>query len=194
MSAHPEPLEISAGDTARWRKTIDSFAVDDLTTIHPVADGYALSYSFRSKEGTIDISATISGDDYLVNVAAATTAGWKAGVYTWDAYLTLGANRYKVDSGRFTILPNLATAGEIEGRTHARIMLDAIKAVLENRATSEIANYTYAGKSITKMTHGELVTAYSFWKSEVAREERAARVLNGEDAGRNVFVRFATPI
>lgn len=191
MALHPEPTSVTAGDTVRWRKTIGSFAIDDLTTISPIADGYALTYAFRGSAGTFNISASVDGADYLVNELAAITAAWASGFYSWEAYLTKTTNRYLSDSGKLTVLPNLATAGATDGRTHARVMLDAIKAVLENRATSEISNYSYAGKSITKMSHRELVDAFNFWRLQIRHEEQAEGVAKGLDTGRNIFVRFA---
>ena len=79
-----EPTQIIAGDRLIWKRT-------DLGTDY--ANGsYTLKYSARL-EGTgsteIEITASASGDDYLVEIASGTTASYTAGHYHWQAYITV---------------------------------------------------------------------------------------------------------
>ena len=81
-----EPATIVAGDLLQWKRT-------DLGTDY--ANGsYTLSYKARH-EGTsggsyvvITITASASGDDYLVSVGQSTTASYAVGEYNWQAYIT----------------------------------------------------------------------------------------------------------
>jgi len=94
-----EPYELIAGDTLKFDKTVVDYTP---------ADGWSLSYSFRSNTGTgFDISATSNTNDYSVTVAASTTTGYTAGVYAWQAYVTKSGERYLVDSGKLVIKANL---------------------------------------------------------------------------------------
>lgn len=193
MAANPEPKTLTAGDTARWLKTLSTFQIDDDTSIDPVTDGWTLKYHFRGP-GAIDITATVSGSDYLVNVAPGTTANWTTGHYLWEAYISKDSDRYKVDTGVITILANLAAiAAPYDGRTHAKKMLDAIEAVLEGRASSEIASYTEGGRSVTKIPHDELLAIRSRYQQEYFNELAAQRIADGLGSRRNIYVRFQSP-
>lgn len=193
MALHPEPTEFTAGDTFRFLKTVPEFNVDEDTTVDPVTDGYSLSYALRGSAGLINITATVSGTDYLVNVLATTTANWNAGFYSWEAYVSLGSNRYLVDSGSITIETNLATAAAGDTRTFARRTLAVIEACIAGRAVNGINNYSYAGRSVSKMTVAELLQARNALRIEVNNEEAAERIAKGIGSGRNVFVRFGVP-
>ena len=74
-SATTEPAKIIAGDTLIWRRS-------DLNSDY-ANSAHVLSYKARL-EGTgatvITITASASGDDYLVSVAAGTTASSSASV------------------------------------------------------------------------------------------------------------------
>ena len=68
-----EPSALIAGDTAKWLKTLADYLP---------ADGWVLSYTLINSAAKITFAATTSGSDFLVNVAAATTAAWAAGSYS----------------------------------------------------------------------------------------------------------------
>lgn len=190
MAEHPEPSTINVGSNIRWLKTISTFQIDELTTISPIADGYALTYALRGVDGVINLTATTSGDDYLVSVLAATTATWTAGRYAWQAYLTKLTSRYLVDQGSIELLPNFATASTGDTRSHDQIMYDAISAALEQRATSTMLSYAYAGKSISKMSHAELQAAQIVYIVKLRNVDRKSLAAAGLDTGRNTYVRF----
>lgn len=190
MAEHPEPTEITIGNNLRWLKTISSFDIDDNTTVVPVTAGYALTYSLRGTAGVIDLTSSVSGSDYLVSVLAATTATWVDGFYSWQAYLTLTTSRYNAGSGSITLMPNFATSSNIDSRSYARKILDAIIATMEGRATSSMSSYSYSGKSVSKMSHQELQDSHDHWLIKVIVEERNEKVAKGLDSGRNVYVRF----
>ena len=65
-----EPATLIAGDTARWIKSLPEYLA---------SAGWALTYTLINATNKITFSAAASGDDHLVNVAAATTGSWAAG-------------------------------------------------------------------------------------------------------------------
>ena len=126
-----EPATLVAGDTWVWKRT-------DLTD-YPTSE-YALSYEARLEgDGTdsISISASESGTDYLVTVAAATTAAYTVGTWRWDAYITRSSDsaRVRIGSGVWEVKPDRANS-TADPRSHVKIVLDAIEATLEGRATA----------------------------------------------------------
>ena len=186
FAATTEPAEIVSGDTLIWKRT-------DLGTDY--ANGsHTLSYKARL-EGTgatvITITASASGDDYLVSVAAGTTASYSTGVYRWQAYITRTSDsaRVTVDSGTFEGLPNRA-ANTADPRSHAKTMLDKIESVLSGRADGDVASYSINGRSLTKIGVEELMAWRDRYRAEYLREVRAERRDNGQGTGSTVLARF----
>lgn len=181
-----EPQSLIAGDRVTWKRT-------DLGSDYPPAS-YSLSYKARlENSGTtvLSITASESGDDYIVEVGATTTAAWTVGVYHWQAYITRTSDseRITIDSGTFEVKADRATA-TTDPRTHAKITLDAIEAVIEGRASKDQAAYSIGGRSLSRTPIGELLALRSTYKAEVQREERADRIANGLGHAGNIKVRF----
>ena len=186
LAATTEPAEIVAGDTLIWKRT-------DLGTDY--ANGsYTLSYKARL-EGTgstvITITASASSDDYLVNVAAGTTASYSTGVYRWQAYITRDSDsaRVTVDSGTFEVAAN-RSASTADPRSHVKIMLDKIESILEGRADGDVAAYSINGRSLTKLAIPDLLMWRDRYRAEYLREVRAERRDNGQGTGSTVLARF----
>src|SRR6185436_18757049 len=114
-----EPEEMRAGVTWEWRR-------EDLSTDFPASGGWSLKYWFK-KEGAVpgnfSIDATASGAFFAVSVLAATTA----------AFVTKATDIRQVDTGRMVILPRYDQVANLDDRSHARKVLEAIEAVIENR-------------------------------------------------------------
>lgn len=177
-----EPLEITAGNSVTWKRTFDDYLA---------SDSWVLTYALLHRTNTkITITSSADGDDHLVDEAAADTVDWTAGDYTWQAYVTKGADRFQVDSGTMTILPNLAAATNYDGRSHARITLDNIEAVIQERATKDQESYVILGRSLSRTPMADLITLHSRYKRMVKAEEDAEKVANGIGTGKKVLTRF----
>jgi hypothetical protein len=170
-----EPARINAGDTARWLKALPDY---------PASADWVLGYELVSAANRYTFSAAPDGDNHLVNVAAATTAAWVPGSYAWRARVSLSGEVFTVGQGHITVDPSFGSI--VDARGHARKTLDAIEAVLENRASSATAEYQIAGRSLKYIPIPELLALRDRYRQEVAREEAASR-LGG--AGR-IYVRF----
>lgn len=168
--------ELIVGDTLQFDTDVPDY---------PASDGYTLTYRLvpRVSGAAIEITASADGDTYEVNVAAATTAAWTAGEYSWHSYVTLSGARYTVGQGQITLKPNPATMSAQDTRSHARKMLAAIEALLEGRSGSDIQAYTIHNRSITKMTVPELVKWRSYYQQQVRSEDAAASLANGVAPG-----------
>lgn len=179
-----EPRELRAGDTWQWRR-------EDLTD-YP-ASSWVLTYRFKNAAGGFEIAASADGDNHAVTVAAATTSGYTAGVYDWAAQAVSGTTKHTVDTGRLTVLANLfagtATAAS-DQRTHAQTVLDAVEALLENRATLDQQEYQIGGRMLKRMPITDLLKLRNFYKSEVANETAAEKLRNGLGIGSAIRVRM----
>lgn len=185
-----EPTELVAGDRWMWKRT-------DLGSDYPPAS-YALSYSLRLEGATaaeIEITASESGSDYLVEVAHTATAGYTPGRYHWQAYITRSSDsaRIVIGTGIIEVKPNRAESAA-DPRTHARKCLDSIEAALEAFAGNTVKSYTITtgtgSRSVTKHDVAELIVLRDKYRAEVRREEDATRIANGLGARNRVLVRF----
>lgn len=175
-----EPDLIVAGDTAKWLRSLDDY---------PATASWVLSYTLVSAANRYVFSAAASGADHLVTVPAATTATWAPGTYTWRAQVSKAGEVYTVGSGSLTIKPSFATA--TDGRSHARRTLEAIEAVIEGRATSEVSYYMIGGRQLRYIEPAQLLALRDRYRAEVAREDAAQRAAAGLPDKRRVFVRFS---
>ncbi len=181
-----EPAELTVGDRWMWKR-------QDLGAGYPPAT-YSLKYSLRlGGAGTteVEIAATGSGSDYLVEVPSATTAAYTAGTYAWQAYITRtsDAQRILVGTGTVTVVAN-RDASTADPRSHARKVLAAIEAVIESRATKDQEEYSIAGRSLRRTPLEDLIVLRDRYRADVQAEDRAERIKNGLNGGGRILVRM----
>jgi hypothetical protein len=158
-----EPREVVAGDTWEWEKSFSDYP----------ATTWTLTYYLRSRESEASITAAADGTDHLVTVAKATTAAYKAGLYEITGFVSDATERFQVYRGLLNVLPDPANQGAGQDpRSHAQKTLDAIQAVIENRATKDQQAYTIGGRSLQRMEIKDLVYFEGIYQAKVNGEER----------------------
>lgn len=177
-----EPAALRAGDTWKWTKTLADYP----------AGTWTLTYRFKNAAGGFEVTATASGTDHSVSVAATTTAAIAAGSYSWQAQVAAGAEKYTVDTGVLVVDPNLfsgtATAA-YDARSHARKTLAAIEAWIESRNPG-VAEYEIAGRRMKYIPLADLLRMRQHYKAEVAAEDAAEAIRNGTGTGRRIQFRL----
>lgn len=164
------PSTITAGDTIAWT---DSLADYPATT-------WTLKYSlWKYGKAVIPIVSSASGSDHTFAVTAATSKAYGPGEWQWTAYAEKGSGgtleRYTVATGKVTIKPDMPSAStSADLRTHAQIMLDAIEATLQGRASHAELSLTINGKSIQYLKPEELLA----WRNTYLREVNKASGVN----------------
>src|SRR6185369_6878745 len=84
-------------------------------------------------------SASVNGQEYVVNVTKAVTNDWDAGTYAIQGFVDNGTSRFQIYDGFIEALPSLSTIEDsVDLRSHVRKVLDNIEAVLEGRATHDV--------------------------------------------------------
>lgn len=182
--ATTEPTELRIGDTWQWRR-------EDLSSDYP-ATSWTLTYYFRNATHYFDVAATADGVHFAVTVAKATTAGKSAGDYSWIAVATSATERFEVDSGTLTLLPDYSAAAVYDYRSFAAKLLAAVETELTARGSSgqlDLVNAALDSRSLTR-SQGGLITLRSQLVAEVKREEAATATANGTSRNR-LQVRFA---
>ncbi|UXU73696.1 hypothetical protein [Paracoccus sp. SMMA_5] len=96
----------------------------------------------------------------------------------------------QIETGNMRLRPDISLipAGH-DGRSHAARVLDAIEAVLENRATMDQQKYAINNRELWRTPIPELLLLRDRYRAELRREQQAAR--RGQSLlGRQVKVRF----
>lgn len=174
-----EPGRLVAGDTAKWLKSLGDY---------PASAGWVLTYSVVNSAQRYTVSGVSAGDDHLVVASAATTAAWVPGEYSWRAQVSLAGETFTVAEGRLTIAAAYSAA--TDGRSRARRSLDAVEAMLEGRASSAVAEYTINGRALKYIPVPELLALRGRLRTEVTREDDAARSSAGLAPRGRIVVRF----
>lgn len=182
-----EPIKIVVGDYLQWTRK-------DIASDYPTAT-HSAEYVARITAGGSDeikLAATETDGYYLFTVSSATSALFAVGTYHWQLEITQtsSGNRVVVDRGEFEAIPDL-DVNQADPRTHADIMLAKIESILEGKADSDVASYSIGGRSISKLTFEELMSARDKYKAEVTRHKNKALIERGRKTNSTVFVRFS---
>ena len=165
-----------------------SYAATVDLSAYPAPD-WVLSLHMRGV-GSIDLTATPDGASHAFSASGATTADWAAGEYWYSLRATDGADVVEIETGQLRVLPDLVGAGAgYDGRTQAEIALDAIDAVLANRATIDQQRYRINNRELYRTDIADLLKLRTFYASQVARE--TAKKTGRSGFGRQITVRFS---
>jgi len=183
-----EPKEVVVGDFIQWKRS-------DLTD-YPTSSGYTAEYVARitgggSTEIKMPQSASSTDDYYLFTVSSDTSASFLPGLYHWQLEITQTSSgiRIVVDTGDFTAIPDM-DSNQADPRIHAEIMVDKIETLLQGKADSDVANYSIAGRSLTKLSFQELLDARDHYKREIVKHTNNELIKKGKSNGSTIQVRF----
>ena len=177
-----EPTSLRAGDTWKWTRTLADYP----------AGTWTLKYRFKNAAAGFEITATASGTDHAVTVAASTTNAYPAGAYQWIAWVEAGAEKFTVDTGTMDVAPDYrsgtATAA-LDDRSHARKVLAALEARIEGR-DMDVGEFEIAGRRVKYMPITDVIKLHSRYKAMVDAEINAELLAKGEGIGRKIQFRM----
>jgi hypothetical protein len=193
------PAQIRAGDTVTWR---DEATRDNLG--RPIdGSNHGLTYYLRTNHNHqgatvagVTVAGTPAGTGWTFTIAKATTDGFVAGEWYWQAVATatVGGAVTTIGAGQLTVLAGLDYTGQpsaFDGRTQAQKDLDAVQAAIRAIVSGgAVAEYSIGNRRLKKMEMTDLLTLESSLKTEVKREQKAALIANGLGNPHNLFVRF----
>lgn len=159
------PRTMVQGETITWEECAPEY---------PASEGWVLKYVFRGNvaSASFNVTATATGDDYLVEIASGTTTGKPVGRYDWQSYVELSGEKHYLRFGVISLLQNLAdSTAPYDGRSYNEKMLAAIDAVLENRVTKDVEAYSINGRSLTKIPFATLRLERDRYARKVAGEK-----------------------
>lgn len=167
----------------------DSFSLEFDLADYPASEGWQLSYKLRGASA-IDIDATIEDQKYLVNANPATTNTWAEGDYWAFAVVSLGGEIATVELGETKILPSLTGLTTLDQRSHVKKVLDALDALLEGKATEDMAEMSIGNRSLKKMGPDELLKWKKYYSELYRRELDQKAISEGKKPKSRILVRF----
>lgn len=140
------PEELRIGDTWFFELEYGDFP----------ASAWNLKVYWASPLDTFEATATANGTSHRFTVAATTTDDYTPGGYNYQirAEHASDGRVFTVGEGYVDLLPPLSE--QADHRARVKKILDAIDAVLEDRATSDHLSVSVAGRSISRMSVNEL--------------------------------------
>lgn len=167
-----DPVTIIKGSYVSWRKAID---------LDPAL--YGLKYTFIPQAGGIAqvANGAATGDYWSFFITGTTSLTWAEGKYGFDvAVVRLSDSEAAVIASGVTDV----FASTSDRRSHAQIMVAKIESIMQGKADSDVDSYTIAGRSISKLSPGELMKWRDYYRSE------AGSTANGGKAVHKVKARF----
>jgi hypothetical protein len=138
----------------------------------------------------IDIEAAVVADELRISASPVESAAWTPGAYWLTLRAVSATDVCEIDTGPVRIREDVSAAGAgYDGRTHAAKVLDAIKAVIEGRATLDQDGYKINNRELKRTPIGDLLTLRRQYEAEVANERNAASG-RPRSIGRNHLVTF----
>ena len=187
------PSLLTAGDTVAWTDVSTSDTLGNPVT----SVSWTLVYYLRTN--TASEGATVTGvarpdGGWDFTITAATSAGFDAGQWYWQALATSGSDKLTLGAGTFQVKASLVysgTPGAFDGRTQAEKDLEAVQGAMRALVSGgAVQQYSIGSRAITKMRLAELMELESKLKAEVARERAAEKVAAGLGNPSTMFVRF----
>jgi len=138
------------------------FALD--LPAYPPGEGWSVFLAIRLPGADAQkIEAVHNGSVYVFTISPSVSGALPGGIAAWQCSAERSDNeRTLVDNGRMEIAPDLMN-NETDPRSKAEIMIDAIDAVLQDRATDGQAEIMYKERQLKYMSVNELLRLRSYF-------------------------------
>ena len=180
-----EPNVLVVGDRWLWKRS-------NLTTY----DNALFTLSYQALHQTIanarfTITATASGNDYLIEVASTTTTGYKAGAYSWTSFITRDSDseRIRLGKGVFLIHVDFGTA-YADPRTYAQTQVDLLQDKLQKLNQRQMSSYSAGARSAVLVDIAATRRELLYWQRVRSGELNVLRVKKGKRSAHTIQARF----
>lgn len=163
MTLSRMPAQIIAGDSLRL-----VIASGD----YPASAGWAVALVLTPMAGgtPVSVNGSEAGGEWIMALSSAASDDLAAGRYRYLIAATKEGDRTTIEHGQVEVLANPAD-NATDLRSPAQRALDAIDAVLANRASSEDMEFTFEdGRALKKVPHADLLALRRHYARIVARE------------------------
>lgn len=172
--------QIFAGCTWNFTKSFSDYPADEWDCEFTLK---------KDSTNSIVIDAAADGTGFIFSAAADDSEDLEGGTYKYQFKFTnKTTSEVQVITGYDTVEALLENITDI--RTHNRIMLEALTDVLKGRATKEVLNMSYKGKSFQLLSLKELREAKEYYEAQCELEENEEKIKNGENTGNKLLIGF----
>lgn len=177
------PRQFARGDTVKWYENRRDYLP---------GDGWTLTVALVQTDDQRKITATDNGDGrHLVTIAPADSVGFHPGLYRYQVKVTNGTDVHLLEHGTVDVLQSFEDVSSgWDARSHAEKVLDAIRAVIEGKASQDQQNVSVGGQSLSRYNWPDLLELEREYSWRVRREHDQARIDAGEPATTHRQVRF----
>jgi len=160
-----EPVQVVQGTDVAW----------EIATPGTPPPAWVVTYYFDGP-GEFELVGSDAGNGrHRVELSAAASSALAPGTYRYQALAMDGDETSLVRAGPLEVVASHADQTLTgDQRSHAEVMLEAIEAALENRATKDQQSYTIEGRSLERLDFRELRRARAQYRAELEAERRAA--------------------
>lgn len=184
------PAQIVQGTTVSFIKTLRDYD----------PSLFILRYHLRGP-AQLDVEATDNGDgSFLVQFVASSgdpLTPLPDGKYFYQAYaqdVSNSSDRRFVENGNVEVLVDLAlVTTAYDGRSKAEIMVEAIDAVLQKKASTDQASYTIGQRTLVRIPPDQLLKWRDYYQGIVNAEVMAKRISEGKSPFTNILTQFKRP-
>lgn len=175
------PREIVAGTTVEWSESLR----------HTPADGYTCEFRLAGADA-VTISATPSEDNtsFDLRLAPTDTESLATGEYFYQIVTLKDDDVFLETSGEMLVNSLVGTAG-YDGRSVAKKIVDAIDALVLNRATIDQQSYQIGTRQLSRIPWADLPATRKYYAAIVDQEERRARLAAGKSLFPSIKLRFS---
>lgn len=179
-----EPTEIRAGERVVWTRSLPAYLP---------ADGWALRYRVLwTTPMPADIATVANGAVHRVELSGATTATYRPGPATLVGWVDRGSDRVTMLQQPLRILPDLASATSLDGRTDNQRALEAARSALAayvSGGNSLVEEYEILGRRMRFRSLKEAQDLVAHYERAVARDTARTAAAQGVVPGR-IYTRF----
>lgn len=168
MNEYNFPREYNINDYVEFNSIFDSYDPND---------GWELLYKLVDNVNSYDVNTVqnLTEKSFDVVITTAESNAWLAGTYQLYAILSRtvpSAQRVTMKLYTVEIMPDVTTdllTGPV--KSHAQTTLEAIEAVIENRATVDQEEYSIGNRMLKRMNIKDLLYFRDIYRQEVEIEE-----------------------
>lgn len=164
------PRSFVIGSTVQWRVR---------STDYPPDGSRTAEIAFVTSSDSRQVAASDYGDGtWLVSITPAESGAFEPELYRYQFNVTEGSDRFSIASGIIEACANYAAiSGGLDDRSSNAKIYDAITAVMEGKATQDQSSLAIGGRSLSRYSWEELISARGHHAHLMNDAERMARGL-----------------
>jgi hypothetical protein len=174
------PKKLTAGESLSWSVSLSDYLA---------SESWVLTYTLVKSDTRIQIVSSASDDDHLIEIPSTTTENYSPGTYDYQAHIFNGAEKYQVDAGVIEVVTNFAAQSSgFDSRSHAKIVLDALEAAIEGRASKTQMSQMVGSVQVQHMTLTEQIKIRDQYAFKYRKELVAAGKIKSRRTIKTRFV------